>query len=64
MEKIRLLITGADYGLGTIGTCLGPPPAGGPPFIKKKENAIVTVKKVWKMTRMGMCRLCHTLCKS
>ena len=29
---------GADYGLGTIGTCLGPPPAGGPSWIKKKKK--------------------------
>ena len=27
---------GADYGLGTIGTCLGPPPAWGPPSDQKK----------------------------
>ena len=26
---------GADYGLGTIGTCLGPPPAVGPPADQK-----------------------------
>ena len=34
---IDLGLTGADYGLGTIGTCLGPPPAGGPPFDQKKN---------------------------
>ena len=28
---------GADYGLGTIGTCLGPPPSGGPPSDKKMK---------------------------
>ena len=28
----------ADYGLGTIGTCLGPTPAGGPHLTKKKRN--------------------------
>ena len=38
--------SGADYGLGTIGTCLRPPPAGGAPSDqKKKKNPKVTVKK-------------------
>ena len=32
---------GADYGLGTIGTCLGPPPAGGAHLTKKKRNPFV-----------------------
>ena len=27
-----LTYSGADYGLGTIGTCLGPPPLGGAPI--------------------------------
>ena len=35
---------GADYGLGTIGTCLGPPPAGGPPSDQKK-NPYVSCEK-------------------
>ena len=36
---------GADYGLGTIGTCLGPPHAGGPPSDQKNENPMITMKK-------------------
>ena len=35
---LRELQPGADYGLGTVGTCLGPPPAKGPPSDKKKEG--------------------------
>ena len=35
---------GADYGLGTIGTCPGPPPAGGPHLTKKKKILMTTVK--------------------
>ena len=31
------LTSGADYGLSTIGTCLGPPPAGGPHLTKKMK---------------------------
>ena len=46
---------GADYGLGTIGTCLGPPPARGPPSDQKNKNPMITVKEtVLKMTRMGV----------
>ena len=33
---------GADYGLGTIGTCLGPPPARGPPFGQKRKKIPMT----------------------
>ena len=33
--KLVILSPGADYGLGTIGTCLGPPPTGGPHLTKK-----------------------------
>ena len=40
----RTLGTGADYGLGTIGTCLGPLPSGGPPSDQKKIP-MTTVKK-------------------
>ena len=29
----------ADYGLGTIGMCLGPPPAGGPPSDQKENKS-------------------------
>ena len=39
------LATGADYGLGTIGTCLGPQPSGGPHLTKKKKFPLITVKK-------------------
>ena len=35
-----LLCPGADYGLGTIGTCLGPPPAGGGAQSDQKEKEI------------------------
>ena len=45
--------TGADYSLGTIGTCLGPPPTGGPPSDQKNVNPMINAeKKVLKMTRM------------
>ena len=37
---------GADYGLGTIGTCLGPPSPRRPPSDKK--NLKITGKKKWK----------------
>ena len=36
-RMIPSTLSGADYGLGTIGTCLGPPPAGGPPSDQKKN---------------------------
>ena len=39
------LDSGANYGLGTIGTYLGPPCSGGPPSDQKKENPMITVKK-------------------
>ena len=38
--RIIALPTGVDYGLGTIGTCLGPPPAGGPPSDKRKKSLL------------------------
>ena len=44
---------GADYGLGTIGTCLGSPPAGGPPSDQKNEKPMITLKKILEMTRTG-----------
>ena len=38
---------GADYGLGTIGTCLGPPLSRGPPCDQKqKKNPMISVKKM------------------
>ena len=37
--------TGADYGLGNIGTCLGPPPPRGPPTHKKKKKSAIMLKK-------------------
>ena len=37
---LRLQRPGADYGLGTIGMCLGPPPARGPPSDQKKKKKI------------------------
>ena len=37
------LPAGADYGLGNIGTCLGPPPPRGPP--PHKNKSIMIIKK-------------------
>ena len=54
---------GADYGLGTIGTCLGPPPARGPPSDQKNENPTITVIMVLKMQELGHCRIYHAFCK-
>ena len=33
---------GADYGLGTVGKCLGPPLAGRPPFDQKRKKIPIT----------------------
>ena len=43
-EKIYQSEPGADYGLGTIGTCLGPPLTRGPPSDQKK-NPMISVEK-------------------
>ena len=44
-----------DYGLGTIGTCLGPPPSGGPPSDQKEKNPYDNYEKNEdKMIRMGV----------
>ena len=55
MKYFNATSSGADYGLGTIGTCQGPPPAGGPPSDQKKRKSYDNRKKkmVLKMTRMG-----------
>ena len=46
--------TGADYGLGTIGMCLGPPPAGGPHLTENKEKLFdYNEKGEEKITRTG-----------
>ena len=60
---VKLVIrTGADYGLDTIGTCLGHPPAGGPPSDQKKRKSCGNCeKRVLKMTRMGDIVGCTTL---
>ena len=45
--------TGADYGLGTIGTCLGHSPSGGPPSDQKKNSLWLMWKKGRKNDKNG-----------
>ena len=57
---------GVDYGLGSIGTCLGPPSSGGPPSVQREKNSYDSCEKKrneGKMIRMGYCLLYYTSSK-